>query len=434
MKIDTSQHQHNPKPTPQEILERNALLKRSFLFEQIVERGKDLLFEEIGKEELDYLVNVRKYDTELIKKTEWFYLPEDFDVKTELIQKNDEWKEQAGSLKLQGHFGDNFRLAFPYRNAEGLITGFLKRATDPKGITIKTHDDQVHDNVRWDSTPKLNKDDLFGIDKIENDVDTIVVVEGYPDALYLQALGMGNISAVGQGRLGKKHLEELRRRKIKNVIISFDNDEVGPKNTVEAVKLIFENSNITPYVIDPKSYGNGVKDPDEFLKENGYPMLKNLFDTKAEDGAVWVVKGLVSGYPERSSLEKKEIKENVMDFLSLVKDESTIAEILELIKPIFNETIPSLRKQLKSKRKNYNDELADHTTNDPIIPFLDQNSNTRAYYDARRDVLSLGIDKEFIKELMMDYGLYALESYTSFLVKFDPQDLDGKFDFYSKDF
>ncbi len=262
----------------------------------------------------------------------------------------------------------------------------------------------------------------------------LIVVEGYPDALYLQALGMNNIAAVGQGKLGKKHLEELRKRKIKNVIIAFDNDDVGPKNTVEAVELIFKNSSITPYVIDPKSYGNGVKDPDEYLIKHGYEMLKNLFDTKAEDGAGWVVKGLIKSFNEANPMEKKEIKENVMDFLSLVKDESTIAGILESLKSTFNENLSSLKKQLKSRKKDYKEELIDHITNDPIIPFNDNNSNSRCYYDAVRDILNLGIDKEFIKEVMLDYGLVAPESYPVFTVKFDPQDLGGKFDVYNKSF
>ncbi len=54
-----------------------------------------------------------------------------------------------------------------------LITGFLKRSTNPKGETITTYDNKVHDNVRWDSTPGLKKDDLFGLDKIDETIDTL---------------------------------------------------------------------------------------------------------------------------------------------------------------------------------------------------------------------------------------------------------------------
>ena len=434
LKIDTSQHQHNPKPTPAEILEKDELRSRSFLLEEIVEKGKQLLYQNEGREALDYLMNERKYDLETIKKTEWFYIPEEYDVKKELIGQDEERKEVVGKLKLQGHFGDNFRLAFPYRNADGLITGFLKRSTNPKGEIITTYDNKVHEKVRWDSTSGLVKNDLFGLDKIDNDVDTIVVVEGYPDALYLQALGMNNIVAVGQGKLSKKHLEGLRKRSIINLIISFDNDDVGPKNTVEAVELIVKNSSITPYMIDPKCYGNGVKDPDEYLIKHGYEMLKNLFQTKSEDGPVWAVKELIRGYTEANPMKKKEIKEAALNFLAFVKDESSVAEILEILKTTFSSSITSLKKELKSRRKDYNDLLPEHITNDPIIPFNDDNSNTKCYYNAERDILNLGMDKEFIKELMLSHRLSAPENYPTFTVKFDPQDLGDKFNLYSKTF
>ena len=210
----------------------------------------------------------RKYDPEVIKNSDWFYLPEDYDIKKMLIDRDQDKAKDIAKLKLQGHFGDNFRLAFPYRNAEGLITGLLKRSTEPKGAKITTYDKKVHENIRWDSTPGLKKDDLFGIDKVDKKEDTLIVVEGYPDVLYLQALGINNVVAVGQGMLGKKHLNELKSRNIKHLIIVFDNDDVGPRNTKDAVKLIVKNTKIIPFVIDHKKFGMH-KDPDEYLKANG---------------------------------------------------------------------------------------------------------------------------------------------------------------------
>ena len=47
-----------------------------------------------------------------------------------------------------------------------MITGLLKRSTNPKGENIKTHDGKEHKDQRWDSTPGTSKDDLFGLDKI----------------------------------------------------------------------------------------------------------------------------------------------------------------------------------------------------------------------------------------------------------------------------
>ena len=68
-------------------------------------------------------------------------------------------------------------------------------------------------------------------------------------AAYLYYAGINNITAVGQGRLSKTHLEGLELNNVKNVIISFDNDDAGPVNTEGAVKLILEETDITPFVL-----------------------------------------------------------------------------------------------------------------------------------------------------------------------------------------
>ncbi len=153
LKIDLGQPQHNSKPTQEQIKKQEELIKRSMILERIFEIGKEKLYTEEGKDELKYLTDDRGYDAGVLKNTEWFYLPEDHDIKTALINENSDWKVDVGKLKLQGYFGDNFRLAFPYRNSEGMITGFLKRASNPKGISVSTYDGNQHDEVRWDSTP-----------------------------------------------------------------------------------------------------------------------------------------------------------------------------------------------------------------------------------------------------------------------------------------
>ncbi len=433
LKIDLGKPQHNPKPSPEEIKKKEEQIKKSMILEGIYEIGKEKLYSDESKDELKYLTEDRGYDIAVLKDTEWFYLPEDFDIKKELINENPVWKSDVGKLKLQGYFGDNFRLAFPYRNSEGLITGFLKRATDPKGISVTTFDGRQHEEVRWDSTPKVTKADLFGIDKISIEEDTLIIVEGYPDAIYLKAMGIENIVAVGQGRLSKSHLITFRSKKIKNVIISFDNDKVGPSNTVDAVKMILKSSKVTPYVIDPAEYGSH-KDPDEFMKANGFDDLKKIFNIKPQHGLVWVVLGLIQDAKDANQIRKDEIKKEILELLSLTTEESTISNVLELVKKAFGDNIQSLKRQLKSQYKSYSDDLPRHIQEDPIIPMLDLNSNNRGYYNNLDGKLNLGIDKEFIEEVMLDHGLRAPKKYPSFFVKFDPKDMGDKFDHYNKTF
>ncbi|MBL1215790.1 MAG: toprim domain-containing protein [Ignavibacteriae bacterium] len=433
LKIDPNHLLHN-KPTPAQIKEKEELISRSTVLEKIYELGKEKLYQDEGKAALDYLVNVRGYDKEILKNTDWFYLPKKSEIKKELLSQFPEMKDSLDKIKLNGYYGDNFRLAFPYSNADGYITGFMKRSTDAKGMDIKTFDGKEHSNVRWDSTPKLKKNDLFGLDKVDHKEDTLIVVEGYPDAIYLQASGMSNIVAVGQGRLTSSHLVELRRRKIKNLIIAFDNDEVGPKNTHDAVELILKNGSITPYVLDPAQYGDNLKDPDEYFKKHGYGMLDNLFQSKPEDGVLWVVKKLLSGFDKLNKLKKNQLKNDVLQLQTLVKDEGTVSEVFAMLKDKFGDSIASLKTQLKRKKKSYDDELAEHIENDPIIPLNDKNSNSKCYYDPASDVLNIKIERDFINELMLDCGLTPPEIYPSFTVKFDPQDLGGKFNLYHRTF
>jgi DNA primase len=155
LKVDLGQPQHSHKPTPEEIKEASNLRERSIIFEKIFEHGKKLLYEKEGSEALKYLTDVRGYDIGVLKNTEWFYLGKGLDAIEHIYKSFPELKTACGNTKTNGFYGDNFRLAFPYRNKDGVITGFLKRATKSKGITVTIYDGKTHSNIRWDSTPPL---------------------------------------------------------------------------------------------------------------------------------------------------------------------------------------------------------------------------------------------------------------------------------------
>jgi DNA primase len=142
----------------------------------------------------EYLTEERGYLIDHLKETDWIYWPPEKEIRAYLRNLRPEAGEQIKALKLTGYFGDNFRLAFPYRDRRRAITGYLKRATTPQGMIVKTYDDQTHAGVRWDSTPALDKHDLFGLHKCRG-LEELVVVEGYPDALYLPAMGLKHVVA-----------------------------------------------------------------------------------------------------------------------------------------------------------------------------------------------------------------------------------------------
>ena len=283
------------KYPPQVDEKRQADYQKAELFEHIYRYGKELLFTPVAEEELDYLIKKRGYDREALQQTEWIYFPPDRAIKQHLLTQFPEGKEVIQGLKLQGYAGDNFRLAFPYRDRNGLITAFIKRATAPEGVNIYKNNSIVQ-NTRYDSTPGTGaKYDLFNLCHCKKQ-ETLLIVEGYPDALYFQTLGMDNVVAVGQGLLSASHLEGLQAFGVKNVIIAFDNDPpkvdsktgkeivTGVENTDKALKLLAK-TNIKAFVLPP-SWLAPHKDPDEYVKANGIAAFR-ILTNKAISGAKW---------------------------------------------------------------------------------------------------------------------------------------------------
>ncbi len=285
---------HIPHAVPQHVTwgadetegERTERYRREInakLYETLLVAGHEQLFQPIGHDVLDYLTTDRKYDPAVLRRADFFYLPRSRDAKDFLLQKHPDLRDEIDALPLNGYFGDNFRLAIPYRDRFGRITGLLKRSTAPKGETITTFDGKTHDNVRWDSTKGLSKHDLFGLHAAKGQ-ETLVIVEGYPDAMYFRAAGMDNIVAIGQGNIGTSHIEGLVHQGVKRVIMAFDNDPAKPdgsrpgtENTRTAIDQILKGSAIDVFVIDPVLYGTH-KDPDEFVRANGLDAFRDLAD------------------------------------------------------------------------------------------------------------------------------------------------------------
>ncbi len=350
--------------------EQSSYYINQFLLEEIVKLGHNSLFENSGKEALAYLTEQRGYTLENLKNTEWFYLPQVNRVKEILNTKYPSYSKQIDELQVNGYYGDNFRLAFPYRDRYGKITGFLKRALNPKGADIKTFDNKEHRNVRWDSSRGTNKKDLFGIDKSKRE-ETLIILEGYPDAIYLPTLGLKNVVAVGQGLLSESHLEALKEFKIKKVIISFDNDPpkangelTGVENTIKAVDLLTQKSDLNVFVLDPRKLG-AHKDPDEFVKANGIEAFQKLIDN-AEFGLVWRAEGIISKYDLSVPQQWQEALEEILKYDLAVKDQLKSHQLLSTAANMLNVNVAIIEEQALSYQKKVERELVSSECNNLI--------------------------------------------------------------------
>jgi putative DNA primase/helicase len=252
------------------------LIAKDALYELVYNFGKELLYKDEGREALNYLTLVRQYDYDSLKKTDWIYFPKDAVIHKHLLTICPESAQQISKLSLQGAYRDKFVLAFPYRNRDGLITGFVKRAIKQEGIEINGN------MVRYDSTTGLSKYDLFNLNNCKGQ-EQIIIVEGYPEGLYFPTQGITNITAIGAGMLSKTHIVGIKELGIKSVILCLDNDEAGIGNTQEALKLLSDNA-IKAVAIEHDKL-MPYKDPDELVKAKGVDAFVSLINemTKLPD-------------------------------------------------------------------------------------------------------------------------------------------------------
>ena len=292
--------------------EQKERYRRSILYRMVFEHGRQQLYEPIGKVVRDYLMNERHYDPARLRDTEFIFWDTQPNIHAHLLQVAPHLKEDIAALPLHGGFGDVFRLAIPFRDRHGVILGFLKRAHVKAGFDIdgKT-------GIRWDSTKGLSKPDLFGLNHIKNEQE-LIVVEGYPDATYLPALGLKNIVALGQAAFSDKYIEGLESKGIRRVILALDNDGgTGISNSEEVCRLM-AGSDIQVFVLDPPLLA-GHKDPDEYVAAEGLDAFRKLLE-KAESAARWMTRRIISSNDISTDLGRAKAIEDVLEFADSLAD------------------------------------------------------------------------------------------------------------------
>lgn len=157
----------------------------------------------------------------------------------------------------------NSRLIFPIMDIRDRIMAFGGRVLDnslPK--YVNSPENEIY----------FKGKNLYGMNiaKKEN-LENIIVVEGYMDAIALQRSGFHNaVASLGtaftddQARLIKKYTD--------NVIIGYDQDSAGQEATLRAIEILKKrNLNVKVLLLDKLD----AKDADEYLKKYGPERLEN---------------------------------------------------------------------------------------------------------------------------------------------------------------
>jgi replicative DNA helicase len=276
-----------------------AHYRRAALYDLVFEYGKVLLYEAEGKDALECLVYEWGYQIEKLKESDWIYFPPDQRIKDHLRKLQPEAGEQIVALKLQGSYGDNFRMAYPWRDRWGIITGFVKTVSGPKSVDTANHEGKKPREVRWDSTVDPDKHDLFNVQASRGEKG-VILVEGYPDALHLSAFGIKGVVATGDGFLSGPHVAGLKSQGVQMATLCFG--RVSPNVTgegkagekAEKALEVLREAGLQSFVLDPASLAPH-ESPGEWLQERGPDAFRELLTSRVY-GSEWGWSRVVDRY------------------------------------------------------------------------------------------------------------------------------------------
>lgn len=204
-----------------------------------------------------------------------------------------------------GRLHDRFRnrLMLPIRDARGRPVGFGARALGP--------DDQPK-YLNSPQSPVFDKSRLlFGLDTASRairDAETVVIVEGYLDAIQAQQAGYDNVVAQMGTALTEPQLKLVAPRMARKVILALDSDPAGQNATRrslevarEALRADFGGKLGVEFRVLTVPDG---KDPDDFIR--AHPVDWPALVEGAEPVAEFVIRLEAAELTDRASVAEKE--------------------------------------------------------------------------------------------------------------------------------
>ena len=217
------------------------------------------------------------------------------------------------------NYYDRFRdrLIFPIKNTRGQVIGF-------GGRTLSSEDSRKY--INSPKTPLFNKGEvLYNLGEAKTHIKkskSVIVVEGYIDAISLFINGYKNVVATMGTAVNTESFKELSSIAEK-IYLNLDSDDAG----VAAIdKLLPAAARLKD--TETRIVQLSVKDADEFFKSHPPEKYQEVLDD-APKWLIWKTKNII-----KSSSEEKKCIDEAFKYLSMMGDPelglyiSTVAQIL----------------------------------------------------------------------------------------------------------
>jgi len=300
-----------------------------------------LLNTDYGKKALEYLFK-RKIQLSTIKTFNLGYAPMSWDSLLSFLKKKKYEEEEMLENGLlvrseKGSFYDRFRgrLIFPIFDLKGNVIGFSGRILSDNNKEAKY--------INSPETPLYHKrETLFGFHLAKEAIkkqNNVYIVEGEFDMISPYQAGFKNFVAIKGSALTSEQLITLKRY-TERITLTLDADVAG----LEAIKRGIEEAekfdfDINVVVLD------FAKDPDEAVKSN-LERFKNLI--KKPVGIYdFLIDFSFNKYPEKTAYNKKKISEELIPFLSEIKNNIVQAHYIKKLSSLLEVTEESIQSLIK---------------------------------------------------------------------------------------
>lgn len=249
--------------------ERNpAQLEKARLRKEIYKLNTEaarFFFNNLNKEgrALDYLGR-RGLSSEIVRRFGLGFAPNKWHELMDFMKKKGydiELLYKAGLIVGSGdgtRYCDKFRnrLMFPIIDIKGNVIAFGGRVFD----------DSKPKYLNSPDTPVFNKGyNIYGLNfvkKLQN-LENIIIVEGYMDTIALHQFGVNNAVA-SLGTAFTENQAKLLKRFSNEIIISYDSDLAGQNAVLKGLSILEKEGCIVKILRLPSG-----KDPDEYIRKNG---------------------------------------------------------------------------------------------------------------------------------------------------------------------
>lgn len=266
------------------------------------------------------------------------------------------------------------RLIFPIINAFDEVVAFGGRILEKKDFAKYKN---TKETILFNKSKILYNVNLLKKLKREQAIPNVIFVEGYMDTISLYQAGFKNVVA-SMGTALTKEQARLVKRYSDNVLISYDGDFAGQKNTIRGLEILKEEGLTVRVVPLPEG-----ADPDDVVKQG-----KEVYQKCLDDAMPLIdfkIHYAEQKYDLSDTTEKRRFLGEALKIVSEAESESVKEELLKKLRDKTGITYNALEKDLRNVQKGGDEPVISSV---PVQRIVETDTETDKSVKAKRFVLA----------------------------------------------